>query len=410
MIDPITAAVAAAGYGLANSIGPRLIQKLIPTPFDKAQIASIETQRLRLQSDEARFERQLEEARERLLNEHRQRRELLEYQEQLKHWPHSVLPMDFINRSGEANGRSLNIILRQSDHRQSAAGGSNQDISVRILNRAILIAEDQMIDWYSNQQLANNRVSDSVNGVLFYPSYKLTAPEDIQSTTTTLSSLMRTEPTILLQIAVCGNLVYRLAISHWGEAFGDTSKAIALSPILINLSSLASDEQSAQRTLSMVLTTVIVSMADTFHLLRRPHDLAVPAIYNLMKLSQSLDHAKVYWEPIVKTYRTGLKHVADHAPLLASELAANTALVAAKAGQTEQSVLFLQDAVHFFCVATSFQGDEQQLLNRINSNHPTATEKLKLQQALIEIRRLSPEPVVNRRSLDEVLSSLGPTH
>ncbi len=363
MIDPISAGVAAAALGLAHSIGPRLVQALIPTPFDKAQVVGIEVQRQRLAAEEARFIQSNADARQRILLDYEQRRGQAEFQKQLDSWPIRPLAVDFIRRSGEARGRAVNVIVRQTDHRNTGPDDAAHAMSQRILRGALHQAERQILKWYT---MDTTQDVPSRNGVFFYPGYALYPAGDIQSFATTLAGLVGTEPTLLIDIALCDDLKYRVAISHWGQAYQEGSTLQVLDPIDIDLSAMAHDEEQAHFALTITLSSAIMSMADSFHLLRRPHEFPEPAIFRLMQFGRAKVDLPDYWGTIVEPYRVALGYIAERAPLLASELAAKAALSAQRADQVDHAQHLLTDSLVHFRKAFSVAGDEQAVIDRVS--------------------------------------------
>lgn len=415
-MDPLSLVVGGAVVAFVNSIGPRLIQALIPTKFDQAQVLSIANQRDRLVLEERRFETQMREARERMLIEHQQRLELAERAAQLSRWPMEFLPADYIRRSGDSNGRSLNVIVRQSDHRRGpSADPANMESTARLLKDALFVAEDQMLKWYTGDRFGSRR-GGAYNGVLFYPDYRLHAAKDIQSIVSVLSSLTYTEPSVLIDIAVLDRLVYRVTISHWGAACSDGPRAITLPPVVVNLSSLVNDETKARIALSVTMSSIVASIADTFHLLRRPHELPVPAMFELISHGGNVEDPASYWKPISESYRTGLAHLAERSPLLASELSANAALAAHGAKQGPYADSFLENAVRYFRQIHHKELSEFAVLKKLHALRTPCSEPFRLQVALESIRGhvFLPEdqPEVEAKqpgTLSSLYASLGPT-
>ena len=414
MFDPVSIAIGGTVLAFVNSIGPRIVQRLIPAKFEQAQIANVALQRERMDREEERFEFQVQEGRQRLLIEHRHRLELTEWQHQLARWPMEFMPADFIRRSGDANGRALNVIVRQTDHRAIQAQNDTADLTLRLLKEALLIAEDQMLAWYSPQQTPNDMISGRSNGVLFYPDYRVHKDKSIQGILAVLSNMVGTEPSILVDISILDRHFYRVTVSHWGEAYDDAGRAISLPPFIIDLSSVSADPQKSKFLLSLALSSAIASMADTFHVLRAPHGLQQPALPRLMALGTAADVPATYWKPVTQAYQSGLRYVSDRAPLLASELAAGAALAADRANHRSYAETLLDDALLYYRRANHFEGDDPAVMTRLSGSRPRNSEPLRLQLALEGLRGLSPssadvQTARPSRSMDDLFRRMGPS-
>jgi hypothetical protein len=387
MIDILLGSIALT---FVNSIGPRVVQRLIPTKFEEAQIASVALQRERMEQEERRFEQRLVEDRQRFLAEHQSRLELTEWQHQLARWPMGCLPADFIRRSADAHGRALNVIVRQTDHRPQKKETKN-DATLLLLKDAIFKAEGRMLEWYPLTDQSFSALSQRANGVLFYPDYRVhrdSAVKGVQEVVTTLSNSLSTEPTVLIDLAVTSDLICRVTVAHWGEVYNSQAHAIALPSFLIDLSTLESEVGKASFYLSLSLSSIIASMADTFHLLRSPHAFPTPELPQLMAWSANAKLPGSFWKPLTQAYQAAIGHVAENAPALASELSAGAALVTHSAQQQQFADELLNDAIRYYRAATRFSGDEQAIMNRLTAARARRDEPLKLQSALDELRGL----------------------
>lgn len=413
VFDPLSMAIGGATLAFVNSIGPRIVQRLIPVKFEQAQVANVALQRERMEREEERFEFQVQEGRQRLLVEHRHRLELTEWQHQLARWPMEFMPADFIRRSGDANGRALNVIVRQTDHRSVVTKGDTSDATLRLLKEALLIAEDQMLTWYSPQQNPTDRIDARNNGVLFYPDYRVHKDKSIQGILAVLSNMVATEPSILFDISIIDHHFYRVTVSHWGEAYDDAARAISLPPFIIDLSSVAADPQKSKFLLSLALSSAIASMADTFHALRAPHGLRQPALPKLMAMGTTANVPATYWKPVTHAYQSGLRHVSDRAPLLASELAADAALAAEHANHRSYAETLLNDALSYYRRANHFEGDDLAVMTRLLGSRARNAEPLRLELALEGLRGLSrsssDKATRPNRSLDDLFRRMGPS-
>ena len=413
MFDPLSMAIGGATLAFVNSIGPRIVQRLIPVKFEQAQIANVALQRERMEREEARFEFQVQEGRKRLLLEHRHRLELTEWQHQLTRWPMEFMPADFIRRSGDINGRALNVIVRQTDHRSTPLKNNTADTTLRLLKDALLIAEDQMLTWYSSQEDLKCFGASRGNGVLFYPDYRVHKDRSIQGIVAVLSNMIGTEPSILFDISILDHHFYRVTVSHWGEAYEESARAISLPPFIIDLSSLAADQQKSKFLLSLALSSAIASMADTFHVLRVPHGLHQSALPRLMAMGTIADVPATYWKPVTHAFQSGLRHVSDRAPLLASELAAGAALAADNANHRGYAQALLDDALLYYRRANHFEGDDHAVMTRLTGSRARNAEPLRLELALEGLRglsRWSSDPAIRpSRSLEDLFRSMGPS-
>ncbi len=414
MFDPLSIAIGGTIIAFVNSVAPRLVQRLIPVKFEQAQIANVALQRERMQHEEERFEFQIQEGRQRLLIEHSHRLELTELQHQLTRWPMEFMPADFIRRSGDTNGRALNVIVRQTDHRVNPAKNDTADPTLRLLKEALLIAEDQMLTWYSPQQNPSNSKDGRSNGVLFYPDYRVHKDKSIQGILAVLSNMVRTEPSILFDVSILDNHFYRVTVSHWGAAYDDTARAISSPPFIIDLSTVSTDQEKSKLLLSLALSSAVASMADTFHALRAPHGLQEPALPRLMRIARTADVPATFWKPVTNAYRSGLRYVSDRAPMLASELAAGAALAAEHANQRHYSEVLLDDALLYYRRGSHFEGDDLAIMSRLSGSRSRSAEPPRLEEALGSVRGLSASSVraqttKRSRSIDDLFRSMGPS-
>lgn len=397
--------VGALTLGFVNAIGPRIVQRFIPTPFDQAQIVSIGTQRQRLVDEDKRFERQMTEARARLLDELQHRKDMIELQEQLRRWQFDFLPAAFLKASEAAGGKALNIVIRLSDHRRVSVG--DNDPATIILKDAVMAAEEQMIALYAGDRLfPETPETTPKNGVLFYADYRLGRELPVQSAVTALSSLLASEPVVLVDIAIRDGLRYRLTISHWGGAIGDAPQPVILPSQTLDLSAIAASEpERVSLTLSLTLTSLLVALSDNFHLLRHLWAKPQPAMPALMKFIRKYSGASVDWEGIFPVYRRSLDLLGDRAPAIATDIAADLALAIHAEGQHALAQKYLKQAACYFAAAYHQSEDFSQILQKLirsslNKEHPSLVE------ALMQVGGLKPEPLLNMRSKTEVYNLL----
>lgn len=363
-MDPIATPIAFIVSGFIQALGPRIAQGLFPSPFDRAQIIAIETQRQRLIDEESRFQRQMTESRERLLQELQHRRDMVELQEQLRRWQFNVLPSDFIRRSQLAGGGTLNIILRNSDHRR--VGSSEPDLPAIILKEAILNAEDRLTTLYAADRLFPSRsVSHVGNGVLLYADYRLGAELPVQAAVTTLSSLLASEPVVLVDIALRDQLRYRVTISHWGDAMGGDTHAVTQGPQTLDLSGLAKSAEQAASALSTSLLLLLVSLCDNFHLMRHNALRPTPALPEIVRDLKDTSALSTDWGAVFNSYEHSIDAIGTRAPMMAIDMAAGLAIEVQRAGLGHAAAVIAQRALGYFGLAYRTQDDAQQVLNRL---------------------------------------------
>jgi hypothetical protein len=211
---------------------------------------------------------------------------------------------------------------------------------------------------------------------------------------------------------MCDDLNYRVAISHWGQAFQEGGTLQVLDPFYIDLSAMAHDEGKAHLALTVTLSSAITSMADSFHLLRRPHEFPEPAIFRLMQYSRAKADIPDYWKTIVEPYRVALGYIAERAPLLASELAAKAALSAQRADQSAQAEQMLTDALAHFRKAFSVAGDDQAVIDRAARQAIPLCGEMPLVDALQTVRGISvqairADPRKGRLTMSEAMAMMG---
>lgn len=401
-MDPLSFFVGGLTLGFVNAIGPRIVQRLLPTPFDQAQIVSIETQRQRLLDEEKRFDRQMIEARERLVEELQHRKDMLELQEQLRRWQFDFLPKAFLQASGSAGGRALNIILRMSDHRRQS---SADDRSVDLLKDAVMAAEEQLTALYSSERLfpRSHEVSPK-NGVLFYPHYRLERELPVQSAVTTLSSLLASEPVLLVDIAIRDGLRYRVTLAHWGDAMGDQPQPVLLPSQTLDLSGMASDPERAGSTLSLTLIALLVALSDNFHLLRHLSAMPQPAMPGLMAFVKKTPHADINWNGLYPIYARTLDTLGDRAPSIAAEMSASLA-IATRDSENPIAQQMLERAVRHYAKAHKQPFDLQRTLDRLSISSFSGEHPFLL-QALQQVGGLKPNPEHSLRTKQEAYALL----
>lgn len=363
-MDPIATPIAYIASGFIQALGPRIAQGLFPTPFDRAQVIAIETQRQRLIDDESRFQRQMAESRERLLQELQHRRDMVELQEQLRRWQFNVLPSNFICRSQKAGGSVLNIILRVSDHRR--VGSSEPDLPAIILKEAIINAEDRLTTLYAGDRLFPYRsASQASNGVLFYADYRLGAELPIQAAVTTLSGLLASEPVVLVDVALRDQLRYRVTISHWGDAMGGDALAVTQAPQTIDLSPLANSAEQAAAALSTSLLVLLISLCDNFHMMRHAAAQPRPALPEIVRDLRETSTLSADWGGVFTSYLHSIHAIGTRAPIMAIDMAAGLAVEVHRAGLGDAAAAMAQRALGYFGLAYRMSDDPQQVMNRL---------------------------------------------
>lgn len=366
-MEPISAAltsIAILGNGFVNAIGPRIAQKLFPTPFDQAQIVAIETQRQRLIDEESRFQRQIAESRVRLLQELTHRKDMVELQEQLRRWQFDFLPAAFINMSQSAGGTALNIILRISDHRRSPGGKS--DVEAIMLKDAMMAAEEQIIALYSAESLfPYGSIIGPRNGVFFYADYNLRRELPIQSAVTTLSTLLSSEPVVLIDIAIRDRQRYRVTVSHWGDAMGDAPQPVTLPSKTLDLSAFTNDQQQAAGALSVSLISLLVAISDGFHMLRHSWATPQPALPSILSYLRRTSGLAIDWEALYAIYQKSIEITASRSPNIAIELCAHFAIAAQRIGEKDVANMALEQAQRIFCGLYRQISDPQQIVTRL---------------------------------------------
>lgn len=396
MVDPISLAFGGLASGFVGAIGPRLVQQIMPTPFDRAQTISIEVQRQRLVDEEKRFERQTAEARERLLIELQHRQDMIALQEQLRRWEFDFLPSAFIQASAVAGGRSLNIILHMSNHRRIKH--ENIDHSAIMLKEAVFFAEEQMVSLYTADRIFPQNYADtSQNTVLFYPSSNLDKELPIQSTVTTLASVLASEPVILVDIAIRDGFSYRVTIAHWGDAMGTAPQPVILPPQTINLVPFMSDIKRASSILSLTLTGLLVALSDNFHLLRHMGAMPTPAMPSLINSVNGTADASVDWKALCRVYGHTLDMLADRSPIIATDIAAKLALATHAANEDELAKDMLGYAVRIYAKSYRQPDNPQQVIDRLASTS-LGTEQKALLDALHIVGGLEAKPAAPVRS------------
>jgi hypothetical protein len=344
MIDLLILGVSIVLGDFIKGAGSQLMRRVIPSNFDQAQRENVEIRRQELRAQEDRFLKQIAETRKLKMDEletmHRNHQEAQDRAEQLRRWPLRMLPMDVLQRSALLNGTALNMILAVVDCNDAdfyKGAGKNINNSIDAMNGYPLHALRDMMHKFSDDVILYN---DTIKGS------RLSG----ESLISTVWSMLKTDPTVLVEVNVLSPDRYIFYISHWGGAFDPEGRFVSpikrLAPLSVDLSSVPPDAV-AQRTLALALglSSVLVSIGDAYRTLQRPHELPVPLFPSLMTNAASASLPDGVWKPMTKAYLATYDGVATHSPAIASELAAKASLVAHAENQRDFAEALLDKAL-----------------------------------------------------------------
>jgi hypothetical protein len=419
-----------AALATGNALGPIIAQVIAPLaknwlPAD-AEIESfkLRTRELKLREQEFamrenHFVRQMAEARNNLIIQLESQRANLEDQELFRRWPLGVHAINILRESARRNSFALNVIVCIVDTNQSE------------FHRATGQAISHTIDMLSNHSLsiAEQAAGAFDNDMLCYRDTLRNSRLVGDSLRVTLSTLLITEPTVLIELRIPHVNKVELHVSHWGMP-SLTSKSftryktqtIALSPFPESLHSEKNTGSEATQqyqqilmarsiTVGLALAAIIVSIGDIFRALQRPHMFSAPVLPAMMQdptfglRAVGVEIPKTVWQPLTSMYISTYESVASINGVLASELAAKAALAAHGAQNCEFANQLLERALHF---NTQLSSPEEDRVMSILYRQRTHNKPTELETALSIIRGWS----ISRAKVDhcsvDMAGELGP--
>ncbi|WP_150131393.1 hypothetical protein [Caulobacter mirabilis] len=324
-----------AAIGISSSIAGRLAQRYLPTKLEVSQAAWYDAQRARMDTDldlyrdrmrlaEEQFQTQIAEARERLIEDHRNRKEQIAYAEQLRRWDLPFRPENFLLRSSKRGVQSLNIIALHADFRPSQLRLAGDTTAIDGLLDGTRQASDRLLQLYGGPVEGHQ--------VVFYRDRQVRDDLDMQSLVTDLSGLLSTEPTLVIALGPEAQDSYKVTLAHWGLLASTEPNPVVAAPFSVSLAHHGAGARLDVRdTMMRVTAALAIASADAYFALRVPHELPQPRLTDLMGHLLP-DEVTWSWGPLTASYADAVQKLRGQNPGLAAELAAGAALGALEAG------------------------------------------------------------------------------
>ena len=407
------------GQVLAQVVGP-FARNLIPSDSEQA---SIQLRHQELEMRERHFLEQIANSREDLLLKLESQHILLEYQKLLDRWPLALSPISILRESKRRSSYALNVIVtvvdtNDGDYYRGQGRGVNQTIDA-ISNGSLSIAEQATASFDNDMVCYRETLKSS----------RLTG----DGLRTTLSVLLASEPTILIEVRVPDPNQVEFHICHWGLPF-DTNPSytryktqkVSLPPLPTSPETDTAESKRAfdQRchllsqgrniTIGLALSGLIVSIGDAFRTLQRPHILPAPVFPSLMNdptfglLPAGSPVPEAMWQPVLSTYLSTYDGVAGLNKLLASELAAKAALTAHQADQPGFANQLLDKAIQLNSKLAKLASAEEARIMAVLRWQRTNGQPSELEKALGAIRGWTVGELPPSISFEEMLQRFGP--
>ena len=332
--------------GAGTALVSRLMQHLVPTPLERAQLESLSENlrmaRERLASEEART-RQEWEVRESLVIRQIEAhtRDHIDGFE-MQRWPLGV-PAGALNRhSISKGGGALNVLVYRGP--VCPTPGLDKDSEQRILQDLELAArrlESSTSRYFGRDVTFYNEIS-------FGPELKRQISG--QQAVAAIASLTRTQPFLLIDVSIQSATHIGFAVSCWGWQLGASDDAgSGISHLCFELK----EPGKAAADLENAVLLLVGMISDQFQLVRR---LAKPPTSSIWAMEKSLDgltfsaqghgpypDLEQTAKQIVKNTRlTTINEVARRSEILAAEIAAKYSVDAFQADDKELAQEFLE--------------------------------------------------------------------
>jgi hypothetical protein len=307
----------------------------------KFHYEKMELEREKLRDDIKRMEMQINADREQQREGHR-----------LQNWPLGISALAILDASQSTRGRALNVIVCVVPNQ------GEEDASIT-----------RMVDLLLKQPCkvaasAAGKFIDS--GIRFYSDRARTWIGEGDNLPATIYGLLKTEPTVLIEIRIPAPDQITFQTSCWGVGFDDTPDTVdpwvkgnRIPVDMVPLPSTESPdytihEEERKYQLALYLASMVVGMGDLFRTLQ--HGYRLPALVLPSMISDptfgerflGIDQANPSfdWQYLItKYYLDAYDRVAELNKLIASELAAKAALSFHTADQNGTAELFLRKAI-----------------------------------------------------------------
>ena len=310
--------------------------------------------------------------------------------------------MDILQRSASQSGSALNIIFAivdTNDENFYKTSGKHVNTAIEVINKYPLHSLREIMHGFSND-------------VILYTDILKNSRLSGESLTSTIWSMLKTDPTVLVEVNVLSPDHYVLYVSHWGGTFEPDGTFISpirrLTPLNIDLRSIPPDS-GAQRVvaLTLALSSVLVSMGDAYRMLHRTHDLPKPIFPTLMTNTSSATLPDV-WKPMTKAYLSTYDSVAAHSPVIASELAAQAALAAHANNHADFASALLDKALQVHPLLRGAPPDKDAIRPILLRQRMRGREPSELENAMIALRGLTIEKVSSTQNADDRVRAFRP--
>lgn len=342
MVEPITLLSSAAltVTAFVGSLGYRLAGRLIPSHFEDAQWANIEVQRERLAFEQQRAVEQIDEVRRNILLQIESTQKLHELNERLRGWPLRCRAIHILDVSQNCRPAALNVILTLSQYGRDtkATEGSGWAQAADRLRTAAAAADRHLRDLFTKD-------------LVFYDETENPTALRSRSLEAALYGLLRTEPTVLIEVEMTRPLLYKFYIREWGNAFSSDEPPTAVQTISVDLRPHQADPLVCQHLLSGTLLFLTAFMTDAFHVLRRAHEIPAPVL-RLPRLMQDFSELpQQIWSPVTSAYVSMYDQIGARLPFVAAEAAAEAAIGAHSAKNLAFAKSLLEKGVALYRAA-----------------------------------------------------------
>ncbi len=417
----------AASTGLGQVLQPivgAFAKNWIPSKADRANLdlrkKEVSLREEELEMRERHYLMQIAENRKNILRQLESQQTLAQYQDLLRRWPLAPSPITILRASERRNSYALNMVLLVVD--------GNEEEFYRGSGRIIKHTMD-MLSRHALPMAQRAAEAFEMDMVCYHQTLKGSALTG-DSLRATLSVLLATEPTVLIEIGILETNQVLLQICHWGfpadrnQSFTThPTKTVRLAPL--PTPSEADDLKSRQAwdrqyqeiaygralTVGTALAALVVSIGDAFRALQRPHTFPDPILLSMMKdptfglLTTGAKVPASVWPPLVEICLSIYDGVANLNKSLASELAAKAACAAYKAQQPEFAKRLLEKALHLHPYISRI--DEAQIMAQLRRQR-RGRQPSELENALTLINSLVIEKSASRQTDTEIASYFGP--
>lgn len=269
--------IGASLAAVAQGLGSRLASKYIKTPFETAQLASVDIQRERLSQDARLFRERMDAEWSRHQDAFRQRLELLDVEHSLRKWPLDNLPAEIKSEREAYKDSAINLfICSSSEHffQPIPESGSNfetkisrQKASDLLLTRQVLSDVKSLNHWVTNHF---NKVNSSHPVIPYIASQThVNSHSTPQALATSLRYHLHTEPCVFVHVESHSLRSATVYTEIWGLLSDGLSEgrspALASNSFQIRTHQ-SRDELNQIASVDLALKVIVSSILDLSHL------------------------------------------------------------------------------------------------------------------------------------------------